>query len=79
MAFLSKTWVSENIDPVINQYIRKWLEIIPISGTLSNLYLTKTKFGLNILHTYFYFMFKNFTILSLPENSNLVEEGRDLL
>ncbi|CAB4024708.1 Hypothetical predicted protein, partial [Paramuricea clavata] len=29
------TWVIENIDPVLNQYIRKWLEI-PISGTLTN-------------------------------------------
>jgi hypothetical protein len=33
---------------VINQYIRKWLEI-PISGTLNNIYLTHNKFGLNIL------------------------------
>ena len=33
IATLSKTWVIENIDPVVNQYIRKWLEI-PISGTL---------------------------------------------
>ena len=33
---------------MINQYIRKWPEI-PISGTLSNIYLTHNKFGLNIL------------------------------
>jgi hypothetical protein len=48
VAPLSKTWVTETIDSVINQYIRKWLEI-PISGTLSNIYLTRNKFGLNIL------------------------------
>ncbi|CAB4026095.1 Hypothetical predicted protein [Paramuricea clavata] len=48
VAPLSKTWVTETINSVINQYIRKWLEI-PISGTLSNIYLTHNKFGLNIL------------------------------
>ena len=31
----------------MNKYVRKWLEI-PISGTLSNVYLTSNKFGLNI-------------------------------
>ena len=35
VASLSKTWIFENVDPVINNYIRQWLEI-PISGTLSN-------------------------------------------
>ena len=45
---LSKTWISENLDPIVNQHVRKWLEI-PISGTLSNVYLTRTKFGLNII------------------------------
>ena len=44
---LSKTWVSENMDSVVNKYVRKWLEI-PISGTLSNVYLTSNKFGQNI-------------------------------
>jgi len=48
VATVSKTWVIENIDSLINKYIRKWLEI-PISGTLSNLFLTRNKFGLNIL------------------------------
>ena len=48
IADLSKTWISENLDPIVNQHIRKWLEI-PISGTLSNVYLTRTKFGLNII------------------------------
>ena len=36
---ISRTWVSENMDSVVNKYVRKWLEI-PISGTLSNVYLT---------------------------------------
>ncbi len=44
---ISRTWVSENMDSVVNKYVRKWLEI-PISGTLSNVYLTSNKFGLNI-------------------------------
>ena len=48
VASLSKTWIIENVDPVINKYIRQWLEI-PISGTLSNLFLTRNKFGLNII------------------------------
>ena len=48
VASLSKTWVTESIDSVINKYIRKWLEI-PINGTLSNIYLTRDKFGFNIL------------------------------
>ena len=43
----SKTWVSENLDNIVASYIRKWLEV-PISGTLSNVFLTRTKFGLNI-------------------------------
>ena len=47
IATLSKTWVTENIDSVVNKYIRKWLEI-PVSGTLSKVYLANSKFGLNI-------------------------------
>ena len=47
VATLSKTWVTENIDSVVNKYVRRWLEI-PVSGTLSNVYLTTSKFGLNI-------------------------------
>ena len=31
----------------MNGYIRKWLDI-PISGTLSNVFLERNKFGLNI-------------------------------
>ena len=42
VATLSKTWVTENIDPIVNQYIRKWLEV-PISGTLSTIFQTNNK------------------------------------
>ena len=48
VAALPKTWILENLDSIINQYIRKWLEV-PISGTLSNVYLTTNNFGLNVL------------------------------
>ena len=48
VANLTKTWVIESIDSVVNQYIRKWLEI-PVSETLSKIFLTNNKFGLNIL------------------------------
>ena len=48
VAPLPKTWILENLDSIVNQYIRKWLEV-PISGTLSNVYLTTNKFGLNVL------------------------------
>ena len=44
---LSKTWVIENIDSNVNSYIRKWLDI-PVSGTMSTVFLTRNKFGLNI-------------------------------
>ena len=36
------------LDSIVNQCIPKWLEV-PISGTLSNVYLTSNKFGLNII------------------------------
>ena len=48
VAAILKTWIIENIDSLVNNYIRKWLEV-PISGTLSNAYLTNNKFGSNIL------------------------------
>ena len=35
------------IDSIVNSYIRKWLDIL-ISGTLSTVFLTRNKFGLNI-------------------------------
>ena len=44
---LPKTWVIQNIDNTVSQLIRKWLDI-PVSGTLSNVFLPCSKFGLNI-------------------------------
>jgi hypothetical protein len=32
IASIKKTWISENLDSVFKQYIRKWLEV-PISGS----------------------------------------------
>ena len=47
VANISKTWVCENLDNRVSKYIRQWLEL-PVSATLSNIFLSKTKFGLNI-------------------------------
>ena len=47
IANISKTSITEHLDSVVNGYIRKWLDI-PISGTLSNVFLERNKFGLNI-------------------------------
>ena len=47
VATFSKTWITENIDSVVNKYIRKWLEV-PISGTLSTVFQTRNKFGQSI-------------------------------
>ena len=47
IATLSKTWIIENIDFLVNQYIRKWLEIA-IWGTLSSVFVTSSKFGRGI-------------------------------
>ena len=47
IANISNTWITEHLDSVVNGYIRKWLDI-PISGTLSNVFLERNKFGLNI-------------------------------
>ena len=47
IANISKTWITEHLDSVVNGDIRKWLDI-PISGTLCNVFLERNKFGLNI-------------------------------
>ena len=44
---LTETWVSENLDNVINPYYRKWL-YFPVSGNITHLSLPKNKLGLNI-------------------------------
>jgi len=47
VANISKTWVCENLDNRVSKYIRQWLEL-PVSAALSNIFLSKTKLGLNI-------------------------------
>ncbi|CAB4035072.1 Hypothetical predicted protein, partial [Paramuricea clavata] len=42
-----KTELTTFVNDVVNQHIRKWLEI-PISGTLSTVFLTRNKFGQSI-------------------------------
>ena len=42
------TWVKQSLDPVVNTFVRQWLEI-PISGTLDILQLTKSKFGIGLV------------------------------
>ena len=42
-----KTWITKHLSSVVNGYIRKWLDI-PITGTLSNVFLKRNKFGLYI-------------------------------
>ena len=45
---ISKTWICETLDSRTTTYLRKWLEI-PISATLSNVFLLQNKFGLNVI------------------------------
>ena len=40
IAGIGKTWVTENIDNIVSQYIRQWLEL-PISATLGSLILSQ--------------------------------------
>ena len=48
IADIGKTWVTENIDNIVSQYIRQLLEL-PISATLSSLILSKSKYGVNLI------------------------------
>ena len=45
---LSQTWVCETLDCIATKYFGKWLEL-PISATLSNVFLPENKFGLNVI------------------------------
>ena len=45
---ISQTWACETLDCIATKYFRKWLEL-PISATLSNVFLPKNKFGLNVI------------------------------
>ena len=48
VAYLSKTWVTENFDNLVSKYIRQWLDL-PISATLSSIILSKSQYGLNMI------------------------------
>ena len=48
IADISKTWVTENIDNLVSQYTRQWLEL-PISATLSSLITSKSKYGMSLI------------------------------
>ena len=45
---ISVTWVKQNVDNVVNKYLRRWMEI-PVSGTLDICMLSKKQLGLNII------------------------------
>ena len=45
---ISKTWISKTLDTLASRYIRKWLEL-PIPASLSNVFLPRNKFGLNVI------------------------------
>ena len=46
---ISTTWIKENMDNVVNNYMRSWLEL-PVSGTLKIASLSKKKYGLNFIN-----------------------------
>ena len=48
IADISNTWTTENLDSIISKYIRQWLEF-PISATLSNLIINKSKYGISLV------------------------------
>ena len=43
----TETWVNENIDNIINKFLRKWLQL-PVSSNTTHLTLHKRKLGLNM-------------------------------
>ena len=45
---IGKTWVTENIDNLVSQYIRQWLDL-PISATLSSLILLNSKYRMSLI------------------------------
>ena len=47
VADISATWIKENLDSIVSKYIRIWLDL-PVCATLSNIFLSSNKFGLNI-------------------------------
>ena len=86
---IPQTWIKQNIDSLVNSYIRRWLEI-PVSGTLSTIFITRNKFGLNIIPPSVKFLQSSlpknifsFSIRyinnSLPTGQNLARESETLL
>ena len=45
---ISTTWIKENLDNMVSNYVRSWLEL-PVSGTLKIATLSKSKYGLNFI------------------------------
>ena len=45
---ISTTWIKENLDNMVSNYIRSWLEL-PVNGTLKIATLSKSKYGLNFI------------------------------
>ena len=48
IADLSKTWVIENLDKKVADYVRRRFEL-PISATLSNIIISKSDYGLSLI------------------------------
>ena len=48
IADIGKTWVTENIDNIVSQNARQWLEL-SISAALSSLILSKSKYGMSLI------------------------------
>ena len=46
---ISTTWIKENLDNMVSNYVRSWLEL-PVSGTLKIATLSKAKYGLNFIN-----------------------------
>ena len=46
---ISTTWIKENLDNMVSNYVRSWLEL-PVSGTLKIAALSKKKYGLNFIN-----------------------------
>ena len=47
IADLSRTWVIEDLDNNVAEYVSQWFEF-PISATLSNLIISKSNYGLSL-------------------------------
>ena len=46
---ISSTWIKENLDNMVSNYVRSWLEL-PVNGTLKITTLSKSKYGLNFIN-----------------------------